>query len=85
MGIGLERVDPSTTLRMTKRGAMESAGVHGASAGRSFDYAQDDETGAAMESEGGHRARAGGSFGYAQDDETGAAMESAGVHGASAD
>ena len=51
----------------------------------SFDYAQDDETGAAMESEGGHRARAGGSFDYAQDDETGVVMESAGVHGASAD
>ena len=52
----------------------------GAIAGRSFDYAQDDETREAEEAAGVHRASADGSFGYAQDDETGTAVESAGVH-----
>ena len=54
-------------------------GVHGASAGRSFGCAQDDETGAAVEAVGVHGARAGGSEGYAQDDEMGTAVELAGV------
>ena len=52
----------------------------GAIAGRSFDYAQDDETGVVEEAVGEYRASAGGSFDYAQDDETGTAVESAGVH-----
>ena len=37
-------------------------GVHGASAGRSFGCAQDDETGEAEEAAGVHRASADGSF-----------------------
>ena len=37
-------------------------GVHGASAGRSFGYAQDDATGEAEEAAGVHRASADGSF-----------------------
>ena len=48
-------------------------GAHRAIAGRSFDYAQDDDTGMAEEAVGVHRAIAGRSFDYAQDDETGAA------------
>ena len=60
-------------------------GVHGASAGRSFGYAQDDETGEAEEAAGVHRASADGSFGYAQDDEPGTAVEAAGVHRARAE
>ena len=56
----------------------------GAIAGRSFDYAQDDETGTAVEAVGVHRASAGRSFGYAQDDETREAEEPAGVHKARA-
>ena len=61
------------------RAAAEAAGVYRAIAGRSFDYAQDDETGMALEAVGEYRASAGGSFDYAQDDETGAAEEAVGV------
>ncbi len=60
--------------------AMESEGVHRASADGSFGYAQDDETGMAVETEGVHGAGADGSFGCAQDDETVLAMESEGAY-----
>ena len=53
-------------------------GRHRASAGRSFDCAQDDETGMAEEAAGVHKASAGRSFDYAQDDETGV-VETEGV------
>ena len=52
----------------------------GAIAGRSFDCAQDDDTGMALEAVGVQRASAGRSFGYAQDDDTGMAEEAAGVY-----